>query len=115
MTEQTIAPEAGAVDPEADKLYNLRSAEAYTGVTATAIRYWILTGKVPAEMKGGQWQIRKADLDAQNAKSKEFAGGVLRNKRGKLAKPVAKAGGGGAAPQGDDPGAAGAGEDPAGS
>lgn len=90
MSDQVVDEVNEEAGSDPDKLYSLRTASAYCGVGATAVRYWILTGKVPAEMVDGQWQIRQADLDVQNQRSKEFAGGVLREKRGKLAKPAVK-------------------------
>lgn len=48
----------------AEELLKLSEIAAELRVSSDAVRYWCRTGRLPATMVGGQWRVRRADLEA---------------------------------------------------
>jgi predicted site-specific integrase-resolvase len=68
---------------EGERFFNTIQAGRAINVRPSTIRYWILTGKLPAEqINGWQWSIREADLyeaDRVSRASKRSHNRVYRN------------------------------------
>ena len=53
-------------DPTSPYL-SIREAAAYVRVSPDTVRRLIRTGKLPARRVGGQWRIRRSDLDGASS------------------------------------------------
>lgn len=62
---------------------NLVGAARRANITASAIRYWILTGKLPAKKVNGRWVIKTADVDRVNKETLSNANHSKRGPRGR--------------------------------
>ena len=64
-------------DTPTPKTYNLVTAAQKAGLTTSAIRYWILTGRLKASQKGTYWTITPEDLEQamSNTKTQETPNG----------------------------------------
>lgn len=64
---------------------NAHQASALAGVTPHTIKYWILSGWLPAEKVGSRWVIRISDLERVNNERKDsnyrWTRGPLRRKK----------------------------------
>lgn len=69
---------------QSEGIVNLVGAAKMVGVGETAIRYWILTGLLPAKRNGWRWEIRKEDVVNANEKALANSRGGKRGRRGSL-------------------------------
>jgi len=74
------------IDPLSDEVdvqtFNLVGAARHVAVTPSAVRYWIISGSLPATLVNGHWVIRRDELEKANEAAQKKARAGLRGKRG---------------------------------
>lgn len=68
---------------------SLVGAARRAGVTVGTVRYWILSGRLPAEKTGSYWSIRPEDVDHANEEAQRAPKAGNRSKRGRYVREPA--------------------------